>query len=273
MTLKGGITGLFVGPPGTGKSWLLGTAAQVAERPLLLAAKPREINSFQYIQQDIATEIFHDYKWAPPIDSFETGGYLKLYRRVLELYEDTEYDAILLDPLTDVCTMAEHELLEPERAAAPNELRDPLSFWFALRTKLESFTQALTRLASPDLARPKHVFVAVHAQPTKEEDIKGKETAEANARGIEFMGEALPMLAGSYRRKVMSEFDIVGFTKVQHKMHRVGNKMEKVTDYVVQLNADPERHAKAALIPRMAQAEIPNSLVELFRVIEESRNG
>ena len=271
MNLRGGISMLLVGPPGTGKSWFYGTAPEAGiESPLLLAPKPREANSFKYRENDVKAEVFRDHGWAPAINKYGAGAFTRLYERVLSLYEDEEHDAVILDPYTDVVYLAAHELLAPEQAETPRDLRDSIGFYGALKYKLKGFTQSLVGLASPDLARPKHVFVTVHAQPTKEEDIKGKSTAEAQAKGTEFLGEALPMIEGGYRREIAGEFDIVGFSSVKHGTERVGNKMERTVNYVIQLNADPERHAKAALVPRLAGAEIPNSMSELFRVIAEA---
>lgn len=282
MKIRGGITALFVGPPGTGKSWLLGTALEVPgiERALLLAPKPREVNSFKYREHGITddAEVFKDHLWQPAIGKYEAGAFSRLYERVLGLYEDETYDAVLLDPYTDVVYLAAHELLAAERAETPRDLRDPMSFYGSLKYKLKGFTQALTGLASPDLARPKHVFVTIHAQPVKEDQQLSmkqgggtKESSDNRAHGVEFLGEALPMIEGAYRREIAGEFDIVGFTMLTNELKKIGAKMERVTDFVVQLNADPERHAKAAIIPRLAQKEIPNNLPALFRMIEEAR--
>lgn len=266
--IKGGISMLLIGSPGTGKSWFYGTAKEAGiKNPILLAPKPREANSFKYREHDVASEVFRDHGWAPAINKYAAGGFTRLYERILSLYDDAEHDAVILDPLGDAVSLAAHELLAPEQAATPRDLRDSIGFYGALKYKLKDFTQCVVGLSSPDLPRPKHVFVTVHAQPTKEEDVKGKQTAEGAAKGMEFFGDVLPMIEGGYRREIAGEFDIVGFSSVKHGTERVGNKMERTVRYVIQLNADPERHAKAALIPRMKEAEIGNSMVELFDVI------
>ncbi len=274
MELKGGVTLLAIGPPGTGKSWLLGTAVEVPgiERALLLAPKPREVNSYKYREHSnvIDTEVFRDHAWAPAADSFQSGAFTRLFQRVLSLYEDETYDAIIVDPFTDVTYLAAHELLESERAATPKELRDSIGFYGSLKYKLKDFTLSLTGLASPDLARPKHVFCAVHAQPTKEEDIKGKATAEAAGKNVEFMGEALPQIEGAYRREIAGEFDIVSFSSLTYENVRDGSRMRREARYSLQLNADPQRHAKIALIPRMEQQTVGNSLPEVFEVIRNA---
>ena len=274
MELNGGLTGLFIGAPGTGKSTMLGSICEIpgVEKVLLLAAKPREANSFKYREHasKITTEVFRDHAWAPAAGSFEGGAFTKLYKRVLTLYEDETFDAIILDPFTHVAHLAAHEILAPEKAATPRDLRDPLGFYSALRYRIKDFTQSLTGLASMALARPKHVLVAVHAQPTKEEDIKGKQTPEGAARGVEFMGDSLPMIEGGYRREIAGEFDIVGFSALKYENVRVGSTLTREARYVVQLNADPERHAKAAVVPRLKEKEVGNSMSEIFRVIEEA---
>lgn len=277
MSLRGGLSVLLQGAPGTGKSWMLGTAKEIpgVNEVLLLAPKPREINSFKYRAHGLTehAEIFQDAKWAPTAKSYESGAFTKLYQRILALYDDDVYDAIIVDPFTDVTYLAAHELLEAERAETPRDLRDSIGFYGALKYKMKGFTQSLTGLTQ-SAKRPKHVFVSVHIQPAKEDTpLKGggtKESQDNRAQGVEFMGEVLPMIEGGYRREIAGEFDVVGFTSVKHELMKVGGKMERVANFVCQLNADPERHAKAAIVPRLAQAEIPNNLPALFRVIEEA---
>jgi hypothetical protein len=270
MIVRGGITLLAIGPPGTGKSWLLGSIGEITDDPVkLLAPKPREVNSYHYRTYGIDknAEVFRDHAWAPVIDMYEAGAFTRLCKSVLMLYEDTEFGVVICDPLTDVVTLAAHELLMAEKAESPRDLRDSIGFYGALKYKLKGFTQALTGLASPDVARPKHILAAVHAQPTQDEDIKGKVTKEGQAKGVEFLGDALPMIEGGYRREISGEFDIVGFTSVKHGTKVVNKKMERTTEYVVQLNADSERHAKAALVPRLENKTVPNTMKAVFEAL------
>jgi hypothetical protein len=258
--LNGGISLLAIGPPGTGKSWLLGSIGELTDDPVkLFAPKPREVNSYNYMTYGISenAEVYRDHAWAPAIDMYEAGAFTRLYKSVLSLYEDETYGVVILDPLTDVVTLAAHELLAGEKSEMPKEMRDSRSFYGSLKYKLKGFVQALTGLASPDIARPKHVLVAVHAQPVSEEEI---------AKGTKFLGEALPMMEGGYRHDVAGEFDVVGFTSVVHATAKNPDtkKLERIANYVVQLNADPERHAKAALVPRLAQKTVPNTMKAVF---------
>lgn len=240
-------------------------------KALLLAPTPREINSFKYRINGITetAEVFQDFGWHPTLGKYECGAFTSLYRRVVSLYEDEVYDAVLLDTYDGAVGLAAHELLAPEKAMTPKDCRDSRSYYGALKYKLSDFTVALTNLTSPSLKKPKHVFVAVHAQPTKEDATGKTKTSDDVAKGIEFLGEVQPMIEGGHRHGIAGEFDIVGFTGLKHEMVKNGSKMERVVRYVTQLDADPERHAKAAVIPRINQ-EIPSSLVDLFRVIEEA---
>lgn len=271
--ILGGVSGLIAGPPGTGKSNLLGSAAEICEKALLLAPKPREVNSYLYRKYNVTSEVFRDSGWHPALKRYESGAYERLYQRVVDLYDDIEHDFILLDPFTDVALLASHDILKAHQVETPSDLpgKGAVGFYGALRYKLKQFTQALTGLASPDVRRPKHVFVAVHTQPVTEEDIKGAETREGKAKGVEFFGDVLPMVEGGYRREIAGEFDIMGFSSVVHELVRDDTvkppKMVKQARYVVQLNADPEKHAKVALVPRLAQATCGNTMRELFALL------
>ena len=274
---RGGLTGLFIGAPGTGKSTLLGSIGELLppEEVLLLAPKPREINSFMYRRHGIheAAEVFKDHRWRPSLGVYEADAFDRLSRRLLELYEDTKFRAVLLDPFTDVVALAAHELLRAEQAETPKDLRDSIGFYGALKHRLKNFTQDLVGLASPDLPQPKHVFVAVHAQRPVEEDIKGKATADAKGKGVEWEGDVLPMVEGGYRREIAGEFDLVGFTSVEYENVRVGNAFKRQESYVVQLNASPDRHAKAAIAPRLKTTKVANTLKAVLEAVVEAQDA
>ena len=280
---------LFIAPPGTGKSWTLGSMMEVpgVERGLLLAPKPREADSYLYRKHKalgrLDVEVFRDIKWAPVLESYGADAYDRLFRRVLDLYEDEKYDVVLLDPLTDACTLLIHKILSPARVGTPGDLEGKnasVAFYGSLKNDLRDFTQSLVGLSSAAAKRPKHVLVAIHAQPVKEENLLEKDpskrvTPEGHAKGVSFLGEILPSLDGSYRQDLAGEFSVVGFNGLKYEMEDYktpsgGKGKRQVARYVVQLNADPERHAKAAIVPRLAEKEVPNSMVDIFRVIEEA---
>lgn len=268
----GGVTGLFIGSPGVGKSVLLGSVGELTSNVLLLAPKPNEVNSYMYRKHGIdkTAEIYKDHKWKPSLGIFEADGFLRLSRRILELYDDTTYEAVLVDPLTDVVQLAAHDLMKAEKVETPRDLKDAIGFYGSLKYKLKDFVQTLVGLASPDLPQPKHVFCSVHAQPTKEEDIKGKETADAKGKGVEFYGDSLPMIEGGYRREIAAEFDIVGYNSVQHTVGRDNGKMVRQVEYVVQLTPDNERHAKVRLSPALTEKTFPNNLKAILEAVHKS---
>ena len=269
----GGVTGLFCGPPGTGKSELLGSACDLVADPVkevtLIAPKPNEVNSARYMRHGIAAnaKVFRDHKWRPSVGLYEADGFKRMMEYIYSLYDDTQVGVVLFDPLTDAVELASHTILKGEQAQSPKDLRDPLGYYGAMRKMLKELVTGLTGLASPDLPRPKHVFVAVHAQPTKEEDIKGKETTEGRAKGVSFFGEALPMVEGGYRQDIAGEFDIMGFTTVKHETVREGTKLTKQTRYLVQLAPDNERHAKVRLAGKALTEALPNNLEAILKAV------
>lgn len=270
---SGGITALFIGPPKTGKSTILGSICDLVdpERVALLCAKPNERNSFLYRKHglDDRAEIFTDPLWHPSIGSYEADGFERLYRRVVDLYKDDSVDAVLVDPLTDVGPLASHALMKGEKAPTPRDMRDSIGFYGALKYKLKELVQAIVGLAAAD--HPKHVLVAVHARPLTEEDIKGKPTAEAKAKDVSFFGEVLPMIEGSYRQDIAGDFDLVGYTRVTHEYD--SRAKERRTNYIVQVTADPEKHGGSRLGAAISEKELPNdmrSILEAFLSAEKA---
>lgn len=267
----GGLSGLLIGPPKTGKSQTLGSFGELVDSECirLICPKPQEVNSHLYQHYGISdtAEVFRDHRWFPSADVYEADGYQRLMRYILSLYEDDEAQVVLVDPLTDAVQLAAHELMKAERAGSPRELRDSISFYGALRYRLRDMVQALVGLASKDLPNPKHVFCAVHAQPTKEEDIKGKETSEGKGKGVQFFGEVLPMIEGGYRMDIAGEFDLVGYTSIKHEYQRTGSKMEKVTQYIVQFAPDDEKHGGLRISPMLPEKELPNNMRAILEAV------
>jgi hypothetical protein len=271
----GGTTGLIIGPPKTGKSTLLGSWGELVapEHIRLICPKPQEVDSWLYGKYGLSetAEVFRDHRWMPAADVYEADGYLRLMRYILGLYADHEAKVVLLDPLTDAVQLAAHDLLKGERADNPRNLRDSISFYGALRYKLRDMVQALVGLSAKNLESPKHVWVAVHAQPTKEEDIKGKETAEGKGKGVQFFGDVLPMVEGGYRMDIAGEFSLVGYSSVEHDFERIGNKLERRTSYMVQFAPDQEKHGGIRLAPALTAKKMPNNMKAILEAIVTAR--
>lgn len=255
----GGISMLVAGPSGTGKSTLLGSAATLG-RTVLLAAKPRERNSWKYVEVGLnkTAELFADLKWRPSMGTFEADGFVRLMRRIWALHEAPDVDIVLLDPVTDVVTLAAHELMKLERVATPRDLRDARGFYGALKYKLKEFTQALTALQYA--AKPKHVLAAVHTQPASEEESE-------RGKAVGFEGDVLPMIEGSYRQEIASEFDVVVFSGFKEEVVRQGGSVKRERRYFIQVTPSSERFAKIALGPMLTQAQIPNDFGALLKAI------
>lgn len=261
---RGGISTAVIGAPGTGKSTLLGSVGELytKDEVLLLAPKPREINSWLYTKYgfDQSAEVYEDARWKPALKLYEADSFLKLEQKVLSLYDDERTRVVLLDPYTDVVKFAARDLLKAERAAHPRESSDSRGFYGALKHALSNFTSTLVGLSSPTLKVPKHVFVAVHAQSAKEDE-KGS--------SVTFEGEVMPMIEGGHRYDFASEFDLVCYTRIKHlaSFNPKTKKNEKEVKYLVQISADPKRHAKTAIAPRMEEVEVENNLTKLFATL------
>ena len=265
---RGGISLVAIGAPGTGKSSLLGSIGEVydKEEVQLLCPKPREINSWRYDEYGFNenAEIFSDPRWRPSLDMYEADAFLKMERRVLELYDDKEVKVVILDPYTDVVKAAAHDLLKVDKAATPRDSSDSRSFYGSLKHKLSNFTSTLVGLSSPALSVPKHVLVAVHAQPTKEEEREG-------GAGITFEGEVMPMIEGGHRHDFAGEFDLVVYTRIKHTSQIINKKLVKGVAYVAQIGADSKRHAKIALAPRLSEVEVENDISTILELVFEGK--
>jgi len=263
-TRRGGVSVACVGAAGTGKSSFLGSIGELysKEEVLLLAPKPREINSWRYSQYEFneSAEVFQDFRWRPSLDMYEADAFLKMERRLLSLYEDEQFKVIILDPYTDVVKAAAHDLLKADKAATPKDSPDSRAFYGSLKHKLSNFTSTLVGLSSPALVVPKHVLVAVHAQPAKDDE-------KAGGGGVTFEGDVMPMIEGSHRHDFASEFDIVCYSKIKHSSKIEKGKLIKDVEYVVQIGADSKRHAKIAIAERLAEVEIENSLPKLLGLV------
>ena len=280
----GGVSLLVAGPAGTGKSTLLGSAAKLAPT-YLLATKPRELNSWAYTTNGVTrengrAELFFDHLWRPTLGSYKADGFGRLLKRIWSLYEDPTVRIVLLDPITDVVSLAAHSMLSIENAAAPRDMNDPQSFYGALKYKLKEFTQALTALQYADV--PKHVLATVHTQPAKEDQPATKNrparvSSDKIAKGVEFEGDVLPMIEGGYRREIASEFDAMLFSGVRYDWveTKANGKVSRVQKpiYFVQVQPNAERHSKVAIAPLLGGRELPNDFEVFIRAVQEAREG
>lgn len=262
---------LLLGPPGTGKSTAAASIINVpgVEKVLVLGTKPRELNSYAYDDPRFVKEIYQDARWRPSLELYEADAFIRLMKRLLGLYSDNEYDAVIIDAGTDAYESASRELLKGEKAATPRDMKDSMSFYGALGYKAKELTQTITSLqfATP---RPKHVIMTMHTQPAKDDqERKGQvfESADNKGQGVEFEGNVMAAIEGRHRRTIAGEFDAVLFADIRTEKKIVSGKLQETTSYVLQVRPDSERHAKIALGPMLAEKEIPNDLGVLFKML------
>lgn len=257
-----GLSFAIIGPPKTGKSDFAGSTARLG-RTLVLATKPREANSRLYRELGVDREIFHDPKWMPSLGMYEATAYVKLLQRIKELQTDDTYDFVVVDTFTDVVELTAAELLKVENASSPRDMADSQGFYGNLRYKLREVTKALSTLQFA--AHPKHVIVTVHAQAAKEDQQLSakqgggtKKSSDNRAKGVEYEGNVLPMIEGSYRTKFAGDFDQVFFSDIEITNEIVDRRMQQVTKFVLQAQPDHERHAGGVLSSLFEGKTIPN---------------
>lgn len=254
LGLRGGLLTLVEGPAGTGKSWLAGSIAEFGKTHVI-AFKPKEVDSHQYIVRDLDWDLFHDPNWSPLTDQFEAGGFLQFLRRVDEIVEDDSIENVVLDPLTDLHHLIKHEVLSKENASKVRDMSDSFGAWGDIGDLWES---AVGKIASLAFApTPKNVVATVHTKvPSEDEEAK---------RNVEYMGTTQPALQGRIKNIIEGEFHLVMHARVVMTYDQ--SRREQSENYVVETRANSERHNKIALVPKLDQKTLPNDFKSILDVI------
>ena len=256
---------LVMGPPKTGKSHFLASMAE--EGPtLLIATLERETSSEGYQRWNPDTILLDDYGWRPSQGRFETKGFQRFLDLVDELAEDEEYKVILLDNGTELGEFAWHEALRPFGVASPGDMDDRDNRFRPYTKIADLMRQALDGLLALKTAPvPKHVVVAWHIQPTKDDTVAYDKTTQSHAKklsgdtrgeGVEYGGSVLPTMPGGFRRRVAGLFDGVVYTdKLYERKKGKGGRVlkDKRPRYVIQVIPDEERDAS---IPGLTPPEM-----------------
>lgn len=247
-------SGVIAGPPGTGKSTVLGSMADVLGRDkvLLLATLAREAESWKY-QQDppIPRIIFADNGWVPTLGKLQATAFREFIDTLEYLHDvDDQYDGVIVDSGTELAELGWHLSMLPHGVATPAEMDGDKSRFLpyeSLDIHLSSAVsklQALTKTAK----RPKHVLVSWHVQAPKDDTTEGKgsdkrvkASADNAGRGVEYEGDVLPMVRGRFRRRVASQFDAMLYTDVQFKLVQGQGLTPR---FMLQVRPNPERHSK-----------------------------
>jgi len=238
------------------------------ERIKLITLRAKERDSWGYRKyglDETATVIIDD-GWQPDLGMFKATGYRDLLKTLVNAYRSDEYDAVILDPLTDAFDLASHDLLAQDRVATPKDLdgkNASLAYYGAIRKKSIAIVKDLTMLTVGE--HPKWVLTAVHTQPVSEENIieSKKKHSDAKARGARFEGDVLPQMEGSYKYDMMGEFAMKLFSRVK-------TSPTAGAEYLVQVSADPQRFAGVGIGPSLEEKYLANNLKVIMEAIENA---
>lgn len=244
---------ILAGPPGTGKSTFAGSVAQFVppEEVLVIATLPREVDSLPYQKYNLDTVVISDTEWRPSEGSLKATGYPTLMRLLRDLRSDTKYSAIILDNGTEAGEMAWHAALEPLGVGDPTALprgSNRYTPYMSVREKMEQLVSDLSLLTGKTgfAKKPKLVIVPWHIQPPKDSADEG-ESADERGRGSEYEGEFLPMIRGSYRRRIGGQVSALVYTDLVQVPRDPKNALSAMEQhYCLQLVSDAERHCKIA---------------------------
>lgn len=281
---EGGISLVIAGPPGTGKSWFLGSMAETG-KTLLIATLAREAKSVMYQRHDVDVILLQDNGWVPSSGKFEAESFTKFLDVIEWLKDDEEYKNIVVDNGTELAEAAWHEAMSIHGVATPAEMDDQRSRWLPYDQLDIYLDQAIKGIVSltDDAARPKNVGISWHTQPPKDDtyDTKTQTTkasADSKGEGVEYEGTMLPMIRGRYRRRLAGQVDCYLMTDLQHNIKREEGKTTlSLTkgiqpEYKVQVRPNKERHTKfPGELPNIAY--IDNEFKYLVELITASITG
>ena len=177
------------------------------------------------------------------------------------LIDDDEYRVVLVDNGTELGEFAWHESLKGFGVGSPADMEDRDNRFRPYTKIADLMRQALDATVALKFAKkPKHVGIAWHLQPTKDDTVAYDKSAQAHvkktssdkkAAGSEYLGDYLPTLQGGFRRKIAAMVDGVVYTHVFHERpKRVKGKSLRDSvgsgtrpHYMIQVVADEERMA------------------------------
>lgn len=275
---------VVAGPPGTGKSTLVGQ--MIATGPtLLLCTLQRELDSWLYRKYNPKTVLLIDDEWKPALNQLRATAFDNFMRTCEALADDDIYDNIILDSGTELGEAGWRKALSSSNVATVAEIGGKDSRWLPfdqLDTYLDQGVRALTGLAFSSTAkRPKNVGITWHVQPAKEDTTERigegqnrvsvqKTSADHLAEGSEYEGTVLPMIRGRFRRRLQSLVPTFIYTDVQYQVTTQGLRPGIEPKYVLQVRPDKDRHTKLPG-PLPETQYIPNNWAMFRKLIEETK--
>lgn len=270
-----GMLTVVAGPPGLGKSWFAGTVAEYMDpsEVLLIATLPREVKSVKYQEHNIDTIVITDEDWVPDEGKLMADGYGRLNKLLMELREDEDYGAVIVDNGTEMSELAWHAALETHGTGDPTQLgRNKWDPYTSLDSNLSQLIYNLALLAgntgsgtTSKVARPKQVIVPWHVQPPKESP-GDDESADEKGKGSEYEGEYLLQIRGRQRRSVGQKIDALVYA-VRRGEIKDKVSMREEMKYMLQVAPDRKRHTK---LPgkKPDVRYIPNNFNEFMKLVD-----
>lgn len=275
---KGGISFVIAGPPGTGKSWFLGSMAE-SGKTLLIATLPREAKSVLYQVHNVDVILLQDTNWVPSAGKFGAEAFTSFLDVVEWLQGDDTYRNVCVDNGTELAEAAWHEAMSVHGVASPAEMEDTRSRWLPydqLDIYLDQAIKGVVALTT-NSKLPKNVGISWHTQPPKDDTYDSatktvKESADSKGKDVEYEGDALPMIRGRYRRRLAGQVDAFLMTELQHNVKRdkLTHSLKGVQpEYKVQVRPNKKRHTKfPGTLPDVAY--IDNEFKYLVELIKAS---
>jgi hypothetical protein len=256
LGVHGRVIALF-GPPGTGKSHAASTIVDVVpkENIRLLCTKANEANSYVASGLQDSAELFIDH-WDPSMGMDDALGWSRLNKRIVECGKDEDVHCLIVDPGTDVAELLSHKLLKglgvEDLSGLKKKGRDTsFDFWGQMRENLSKFMDKL--IAASMGPAPTLVIVPWHVQSASEEELMAD-------KGTQFEGKTLPMVPGSYRKRLAGDVDVAAFTDVYRRKGEV--------EYRLILQPTHNQHAKVRGVLG-APSHIPNNMTALMAVLAD----